>query len=115
VLDMTEGGVVCSGCGAGADAIPLAAALMVALTRLRESRWEEALGLPLSSSLDADLTGLLDGVVTRLVGQVPRSSRFLAQTRRGLSMVAEPSPPPAGAAGSAGGSRGGRSGRAPSA
>ena len=112
-LDVAEGGVVCGGCGAGADAIPLAGALMGALSRIRASRWEEALRLPLSPSVDTDLTGLLDGIVMRLIGQMPRSSRFLAQTRRGLSMVAEP--PPAGGAGAAGQPGVGRSGRAPSA
>jgi len=31
--------------------------------------------------------------VARLMGRYPLSSRFLAQTRRSLSMVSEPAPP----------------------
>jgi hypothetical protein len=36
---------------------------------------------------------VLEGLVARLMGRYPLSSRFLAQTRRSLSMVSEPSPP----------------------
>jgi len=96
MLDVGAGGLVCGSCRGGADAIPLSGSLVGTLKRLRASRWDEALRLPLAPALAADLTLLLDGVVVRLVGQPTRSSRFLAQTRRGLSMVAEPRPPSAG-------------------
>ena len=91
-LDVTEGGLVCGPCGAGPRAIPLSGALVGTLKRLRELRWEEALRLPLAAPLDDEMVALLEGAVARLIGQIPRSSRFLAQTRRGLLMVAEPSP-----------------------
>jgi len=56
------------------------------LKRLRTLEWEEGLGLPLAADLDSELRGLLEGVMTRLIGHLPHSSRFLAQTAR-------PSPP----------------------
>ena len=47
--------------------------------------WEEGLRLPLAADLDAELAATLEGVMTRLIGHVPRSTRFLAQTRRTLT------------------------------
>jgi hypothetical protein len=36
---------------------------------------------------------VLEGLVARLMGRYPLSSRFLTQTRRSLSIVVEPTPP----------------------
>jgi DNA repair protein RecO (recombination protein O) len=91
-LDMTAGGLICSACRAGADAIPLSGGLVGALKRLRALSWEESLRLNLAGSLDAELAAVLEGVVARLMGRYPLSSRFLTQTRRFLSVVAEPAP-----------------------
>ncbi len=38
-----------------------------------------------TGTLDAELAATLEGVMTRLIGHVPRSTRFLAQTRRTLT------------------------------
>ena len=93
-LDVTAGGIVCSGCRPGPDAIPLSGGLLGTLTRLRALSWEEALRLDLAAGLDAQLSAVLEGLVARLMGRYPLSSRFLAQTRRALPRVAEPAPPP---------------------
>ena len=87
VLDVEAGGLVCVPCGARAHAIPLSGAAVGTLGRLRGFRWEEALRLPLSAPLDEELTLVLEGIVARLIGQVPRSMRFLSQTRRPLPPV----------------------------
>jgi DNA repair protein RecO (recombination protein O) len=92
-LDMTAGGVVCPACRSGADAIPLSGGLVGTLKRLRALSWEEALRLNLAAELDAELAAVLEGLLARLMGRYPLSSRFLIQTRRSLSMVAEPAPP----------------------
>ena len=47
-----------------------------------------------AADLDTELRALLEGVMTRLIGHLPRSSRFLAQTARGLSDRPSPSPLP---------------------
>ena len=92
-LDMTAGGLVCPACRAGADAIPLSGSLVGALKRLRSLSWEESLRLNLARDLDAELAAVLDGVLARLMGRYPLSSRFVTQTRRFLSAVAEPGAP----------------------
>jgi len=92
-LDMTAGGLVCPACRAGADAIPLSGGVVGALKRLRGLSWDEALRLNLAVDLDTELGGVLEGLLARLMGRYPLSSRFLTQTRRFLSMVAEPAPP----------------------
>jgi DNA repair protein RecO (recombination protein O) len=81
-LDMDAGGLVCGPCARGGHALAVAEAAVRALVRLRGLGWEAALRLPLPPRLDDELTAVLEGVVTRLVGQVPRSIRFLTQTRR---------------------------------
>jgi DNA repair protein RecO (recombination protein O) len=93
-LDVAAGGLVCGRCRPGADAIPLSGGLVGTLTRLRTLSWEEALRLNLAAELDTQLSAVLEGLVARLMGRYPLSSRFLAQTRRPLPMVAEPGPPP---------------------
>jgi DNA repair protein RecO (recombination protein O) len=93
-LDVAAGGLVCAGCRPGADAIPLSGALIGTLTRLRALSWEEALRLRLAAELDAELSVVLEGLVARLMGRYPLSSRFVAQTRRALSMVSESTPAP---------------------
>lgn len=95
-LDPGEGGLMCGTCGGGTQAIAVSGALVGTLTRLRSLRWEDALHLPLAAPLDGELTLVVDGVMARLIGQIPRSSRFLLQTRRALSMVAEPGALPPG-------------------
>ena len=89
-LDMTAGGLLCARCGAGADALPLSGAAAGLLKRLRAMAWEEGLRVPLAAGLDDELAALLEGAMARLMGHVPRSSRFLAQTRRALSPVRAP-------------------------
>jgi len=84
VLDVGEGGLVCTACRPGADALPLSGGLVGLLGRLRASRWEEALRLPLAPASAIALTALVDGIVVRLTGQPSRSARFLLQTQRGL-------------------------------
>lgn len=91
-LDVTAGGLVCGDCGAGADAIALSGGVVGVLTRQRALRWEKAVRLPVTASLEAELCAVVDGVMARLVGRFPLSSRFLAQMRRSAGRVAEPAP-----------------------
>jgi len=91
-LDMTGGGLVCGRCRPGADAMDLSPAAMGTLKRFRELRWEEVLRLPLARALEIEVSLLIEGMIARLAGQVPRSSRYLTQMRRALSRVAEPAP-----------------------
>ncbi len=89
-LDVTAGGLLCSRCGAGADAIAVSGAAVGLLKRLRALAWEEGLRLPLAADLDAEMAALIEGVMIRLMGHLPRSSRFLAQTRLPLSPLPAP-------------------------
>jgi DNA repair protein RecO (recombination protein O) len=91
-LDVEAGGLVCARCGRGSDSMPLSAAAVTTLRRLRELRWDEALRLPVAPLLEGELCLVTEGVIARLAGQVPRSSRFIAQLRRPLAAVAEPAP-----------------------
>ena len=93
VLDVTAGGLICGRCEAGADAIPLSGGVVGTLKRLRGLRWEELLRLPLAQSLESELCSVVEGLIARLAGQIPHSSRFLAQMGRALARVAEPGPP----------------------
>lgn len=101
VLDMTAGGLVCAGCNPGPDALAVSGGAVGALQRLHGIGWDDGLRLPLGGPLTRELTAVLEGVVARLMGRSLHSSRFIAQTRRALSRVAEPAPPtrPGGAAG----------------
>ncbi|PYO28849.1 MAG: hypothetical protein DMD86_15695, partial [Candidatus Rokuibacteriota bacterium] len=76
----------------GADTIPLSTAAVGTLKRFRELRWDDALRLPLAPALEDEVCAVVEGMIARLAGQVPRSARFLAQMRRSLSRVAEPAP-----------------------
>jgi DNA repair protein RecO (recombination protein O) len=91
-LDVAAGGLVCGRCRPGADVMPLSGAAVATLTRLRDLRWEETLRVPLAPLLEGEVCLIIEGVIARLAGQVPRASRFLAQMRRSLSRVAEPAP-----------------------
>lgn len=91
-LDVAAGGLVCGRCQPGADAIALSVAAVGTLKRLRELRWEDTLRLALTPFLESEVCSAIEGVITRLAGQVPRSARFLAQMRRAASRVAEPAP-----------------------
>jgi DNA repair protein RecO (recombination protein O) len=91
-LDVVAGGLVCGRCRPGADALALSPAAVGTLKRLRELRWEEMLRLTLAPRLEGEVGDILEGVITRLVGQIPRSTRFLAQIGRSPSRVAEPAP-----------------------
>jgi hypothetical protein len=84
-LDFTAGGVVCEPCAPyGSDGVDLSGAAVAALRRLRTLSWEEALLAALPPPLEAEMAGLMEEQMTRLIGQVPRSSRFRAQTHRHL-------------------------------
>jgi DNA repair protein RecO (recombination protein O) len=91
-LDVEAGGLVCGRCHAGGDAVALSGAAAGTLKRLRELRWDEAIRLPLVPLLEGEVCLVVEAVVARLAGQVPRSARFLAQMHRSLSRVAEPAP-----------------------
>jgi DNA repair protein RecO (recombination protein O) len=91
-LDVGAGGLVCARCRPGADALALSGAAAGALKRLRELRWDAMIRLPLAPLLEEEVCLVVEGVVARLVGQVPRSSRFLTQVQRPLARVAEPAP-----------------------
>jgi DNA repair protein RecO (recombination protein O) len=91
-LDVAAGGLVCGRCGAGPETLALSGAVVGTLKRLRALRWEEAVRLALAASLEAELCLVVDGLMARLVGRLPLSSRFLAQMRRSLGRVAEPTP-----------------------
>lgn len=93
ILDIEVGGLVCPRCGPASDALAVSGAAVGALKRLRALRWEEALRLPLAPALESELCTVVEGMIARLVGHAPRSSRFIAQMRRPLGRVAEPAPP----------------------
>lgn len=84
-LDVTAGGLLCGGCGPGSDALDLSGAAVGLLKRLRSLAWEEGIRLPLAADLDAELAATVEGVMGRLMGSLPRSSRFLIQTRRRIT------------------------------
>ncbi|HEV8437304.1 MAG TPA: DNA repair protein RecO [Methylomirabilota bacterium] len=90
-LDIAAGGLICVRCGAG-PGIALSGAVVGTLKRLRGLRWEEALRLPVAGSLEGEICAAVEDLMARLAGQLPRSSRFMAQVRRSLLRVAEPTP-----------------------
>jgi hypothetical protein len=64
-----------------------------ALKRLREVRWDDGLRLALTEPLERELGAITHGLVARLMGQHPRSSRYLGQLRQSVTRVAEGSAP----------------------
>jgi DNA repair protein RecO (recombination protein O) len=84
-LDVLAGGLLCATCGPGADALDLSGAAVGLLKRLRTLGWDESIRLPLAPDLDAELAATVEGVMGRLIGSLPRASRFLAQTRRDIT------------------------------
>ncbi len=92
-LDVAAGGLVCADCSAGPDAIPISGGVVGTLKRLRALGWDEAIRLPLAPPVDGELSVVLEGLVSRLMGRYPLASRFLIQTRQGLLRVAEPRAP----------------------
>ena len=84
-LDVLAGGLLCADCGRGAGALDLSGAAVGLLKRLRTLGWDESIRLPLAPDLDAELAATVEGVMGRLIGSLPRASRFLAQTRREIT------------------------------
>jgi len=84
-LDVLAGGLLCADCGPGADALTLSGGAVGLLKRLRTLGWDEGIRLPLAAALDAELAATVEGVMGRLIGSLPRASRFLAQTRREIT------------------------------
>jgi DNA repair protein RecO (recombination protein O) len=76
-----EGGIVCDGCRSGSDAVPLAAATVTALARLRSVPWEDAVSTPVGRA-GPELRAVLDTHLSRIIGQPTRSGRFLRELRR---------------------------------
>lgn len=84
-LDFAAGGLVCELCQTyGKDGVDLSGAAVGGLRRLRTLAWDEALRASLPPALEAEMAGVLEAHMTRLIGQVPRSTRFRIQTRRAL-------------------------------
>lgn len=81
-LDFDGGGLACVACAqAASGALPLSAAAVGALERLRSLSWEEAIATP-SPGLEPELAGVLDAHVCRLIGQPTRTPRVLRELRR---------------------------------
>jgi DNA repair protein RecO (recombination protein O) len=76
-----EGGLVCDGCRAVADAVPVAPATVAAFTRLRTLHWDEAIAAPVGRA-GPELRAVLDAQLSRLIGQPTRSGRFIREVRR---------------------------------
>jgi DNA repair protein RecO (recombination protein O) len=75
-------GVVCATCARGeGDAVPVSAAALAALERLRSARWEVALAAPLGRS-ETELGALLEVQMSRLIGQPTRTAKFLRALAR---------------------------------
>jgi DNA repair protein RecO (recombination protein O) len=91
-LDMAAGGLICARCPPTRDALAVSGSGLGALQRLQRLGWDEGLRLPLGPPVQRELVALLEGVVARLMGRMAQSSRFISQTRRGLTMVREPEP-----------------------
>ncbi|MBI2552879.1 MAG: DNA repair protein RecO [Candidatus Rokubacteria bacterium] len=85
-LDFAAGGLVCEPCATyGNDGVDLSGAAVGGLRRLRTLSWDEALRIPLPPSLEAEMAGAMEAQMARLIGQVPRSTRFRTQIRLGAS------------------------------
>ena len=87
-MDFTAGGLVCEPCASyGSDGIDLSGAAVGGLRKLRTLSWDEVLEASLPPSLEAEMAGALEAQMTRLIGQVPRTTRFRTQTRRALGVL----------------------------
>jgi DNA repair protein RecO (recombination protein O) len=78
---LAESGVLCEGCRAGADAVPVTPATVAAFARLRSVRWEDAVATPIGRA-GPELRAVLDAHLSRLIGQPTHSGRFLRELRR---------------------------------
>ena len=78
---LAEGGLVCERCRPAADAVMVAPATVTAFARLRSARWEDAVAMPIGRAAP-ELRAVLDGHLSRLIGQPTRSGRFLRELRR---------------------------------
>jgi len=75
------GGLACEACARGSDALPISPSAIDALDRLRAAAWDEALVRPIGR-VEAELVGLLDAQVSRLIGHPTRSTKFLRELQR---------------------------------
>ncbi|PYM80090.1 MAG: DNA repair protein RecO [Candidatus Rokuibacteriota bacterium] len=81
-LDLDGGGLACAACAREASAaLPISAAAVGALDRLRTLSWDEALATPLPG-LERELASVLDAHVSRLIGQPTRTRTFLRELQR---------------------------------
>lgn len=86
-LDFTAGGLVCEPCATyGADGVNLSGPAVGGLRRLRTLSWDEALRAVLPLSLEVEMADALEAQMARLIGQVPRTTRFRIQARRALGV-----------------------------
>ena len=66
---------------------------MGTLKRLRGLGWDEAIRLPLAAAVDRELSFVLEGLVSRLMGRYPLASALPEpDPSEGLLRVAEPRP-----------------------
>jgi len=86
-----EGGLVCDTCAHGLPGlVPISPAAIAALEHLRMAAWDEAIGTPLGRT-EGELKTVLESYLARLIGQMPRSTKFLREVRR-LSEIASERP-----------------------
>jgi DNA repair protein RecO (recombination protein O) len=94
-LDVDGGGLVCEPCGRAAGAaLPISAATVDVLGRLRSLTWAQAQAVPLGAA-EAEITAILDAQVSRLAGRPTRTPRFL----RAIARVSSAEAPRAATAG----------------
>jgi len=90
-LDFAAGGLLCGACAPrGADALPFSSRAAASLRRLRTLRWAELLAASLAGAVESEIVAALEAQVVRLMGQPLRTTRFLAQTMRGLAWRGAP-------------------------
>jgi len=76
------GGVVCDPCARREGGMPaVSGPALAALARLRSERWEDALAAPIGRR-ENELVALLEIHLSRLIGQPPRTTKFLRELRR---------------------------------
>jgi DNA repair protein RecO (recombination protein O) len=84
---LAEDGLACAACGRGTDATPVSPGAVTALARARALPWTEAARGP-AGPAGAELRGILDIHMGRLIGQPTRAGKFLREVRR-LPRLAE--------------------------